>query len=108
MNTELLLSDKRFRWISTMYFYVTANAENAINPFKNLVDFLEVKVGDLFWGKDEDSQISTKYRICGDFQKIMKLHGYYISEEELLKCLSDDKLSNESFAQRLSMMAKSI
>lgn len=103
MNTELLLSDKSFRWISTMYFYVSASADHAINPFKNLVDFLDVKVGDLGWGTDRDK---SKSRFSADLTKVMQMRGYHIPEQEVRNCLSDDQMSNRSMAQMLAGFVK--
>ncbi|HVD98760.1 MAG TPA: hypothetical protein VNB90_11200 [Cytophagaceae bacterium] len=105
---ELLLSDKRFRWISTMYFYAAANAENTINPFKNLVDFLEVKVGDLWWGTDKDTRNSSKSRFCSELLEMMHMHGFHMAEDELRKFFSDDSMSNEAMAQRLAGAVRSI
>ncbi len=104
--TELLLSDKRFRWISTMYFYVTANAGHTVNSFKNLVDFLEVKVGDLGWATDKDARNSSKSRFCTDLLNMMKMHGYHIPEEEVRNCIADDEMTNETIAHRLAGFVK--
>ncbi len=106
MSTELLLSDKRFRWISTMYLHVATNAEHAMNPFKNLVDFLEMKVGDLWWGADQQARESLKSRFCTDLAGMMRSYGYHVPEEEVHNCLSNDELSNVSIAQRLAGFVK--
>ncbi len=106
MNTELLLSDKRFRWISTMYYYVAADAEHTTNAFKNLVDFLEMKVGDLGWGTDNAARDSSKSKFCTELMETMTMRGYHVPEQEVRKCLSNDQMSNKSMAAWLAGFVK--
>ncbi|HSZ25073.1 MAG TPA: hypothetical protein VK766_05115 [Cytophagaceae bacterium] len=106
MNGELLLSDKKFRWISTIYYQVANSSDVKINPFVHLVDFLEAKVGDLNWGADEKTRKLYKSSICNNFVKMLGNHGYYVSGETIIGWLSDDSLSNEAVAQRLVASAR--
>jgi hypothetical protein len=105
MNTELLLSDKRFRWISTMYYYVAGHAEHTITPFKTLADFLEMKVGDL-WSGTEDARSSAKTRFCAELMEALHMRGFHIPEEEVHSCLSDAEMNNARMVHRLAGYGK--
>lgn len=105
MNTELLLSDKRFRWISTMYYCVAGHAEQTITPFKTLADFLEMKVGDL-WSGSEDARNSAKSRFCTELMEVLHMRGFHIPEEEVNSCLSDGEMNNARMVHRLAGYGK--
>ncbi len=104
MNTELLLSDKRFRWISTMYYYVATNAEHTVTPFKNLVDFLEVKVADI-WPGSEEARNAAQGRLSVELTECLQMRGFHIEESEIQNCLSDKEISNARLVHRLVGLA---
>ena len=106
MNSELLLSDKRFRWISTMYYQAADGLYYKVNPFKYLVDFLEARVGDLSWGADENSRRSSKISFCINFMQLLDVRGYHVSSDLIKEGLSDDTLSNYKMVERLIANAK--
>ena len=106
MNSELLLSDKRFRWISTMYYQVAGSLEYNMNSFKYLADFLEAKVGDLSWGPDEKSRSSSKSSFSDSLIQLLDIRGYHVSEDVIKEGLSDDTLSNYQMVERLAIAAK--
>jgi hypothetical protein len=103
MNDELLLSDKGFRWISTIYYQV-ADSLGKVNSFKHLTDFLEAKVGDLGWGTDESSRNFSKSTFCKSFAQILDIRGYHISTDTIKEWFLDDSLSNYKMVERLNAM----
>ena len=105
MNDEVLLSDKRFRWISTIYYQVADSLGNKVNSFNHLTDFLEAKVGDLSWGTDEISRNFSKSSFCKSFAQILDIRGYHISIDIIKEWFLDDSVSNYKMVERLAAEA---
>jgi hypothetical protein len=101
MKSEVLLSESNFRWVSKIYFHVTRSSNYNVNPFKNVLDFLNGKVGDLQWGKDDKMRTMLKDKFSQNLALVLELYNYHFSKVEILKCLDDEQLSNADMIQRL-------
>jgi hypothetical protein len=101
MSIESVLSDKKFRWISQMYFHVADNSILKVNPFQDLSDFLQARVGDLAWGKDHEARQHSKERFINHFERMIHLYNYQIPGHEVRNCILNDDLSNYEMVQKL-------
>jgi len=106
MGIESVLSDKKFRWISQMYFHVADNSILKINPFQDLSDFLQARVGDLAWGKDFEARQHSKERFINHFERMIHLYDYQIPDQEVRNCVLNDDLSNYEMVQKLISAGK--
>src|SRR4051812_10903031 len=102
MSTEALLSDRRFRWVSKIYFHLSASPNYNLNSFENIVSFLDAKVGDLFWGKNDAERKASKEKFSKAFIVILSMYDFHLPPEQLHNVLSDDTLKNYSLVQKLS------
>jgi hypothetical protein len=102
METESFFSDKRFRWISKIYYHVTANPAYDLHPFADMVEFLNAKVGDLVWGKGGSDPHISKEKFSESLSRTLGMYNINISVSDILKSLSNDKLTNRDLVKMLS------
>ncbi len=102
METESFFSDKRFRWISKVYFHVTANPAYNLHPFSNVMEFLNAKVGDLVWGKGESDSHISKAKFSESLARTLNMYNIHVSGSDILNSLSNDKLTNRDLVKMLS------
>jgi hypothetical protein len=101
MKSEMLLSESNFRWVSKIYFHVTRSTDYNVNPFKNILDFLNARVGELQWGKDDKIRTMLKDKFSQNLALVLELYNYHISKVDILNYLNDEQLSNADMIQRL-------
>jgi hypothetical protein len=101
MKSEMLLSESNFRWVSKIYFHVTRSANYNVNPFKNILEFLNARVGELQWGKDDAMRKILKDQFSQNLALVLELYNYHFSKVDILKYLDDDQLSNADLIQKL-------
>ena len=101
MKSEVLLSESNFRWVSKIYFHVTRSSNYNVNPFKNVLEFLNAKVGELEWGKDDKMRKILKDKFSQNLALVLELYNYHFSKIDILNYLNDEQLSNADVIQRL-------
>ena len=101
MKREMFLTDRQFRRIARIYFSVAGNTKYNANPFKDLSEFLQAKVGDLKWGNDENARNNSKTGFAQSFARMLDLYNLHVTAKELMDYFSDDKLSNEEIIEKL-------
>jgi hypothetical protein len=82
-----LIHDNQYRWVSKIFFNVTDAPEEKINPFSDLTQFLNARVGDLRWGKDTNG---VKAQFTKKLNYIFSLYEYEIPVEEISKGLQNE------------------
>lgn len=87
MEKEALLQDKQYRWVSKIFFSVVDSPETDINPFSDISQFLNAKIGDLKWGKDAKT---AKEKFTKNISNIFGLYEFVIPTEEISKGLLND------------------
>lgn len=102
MKNGLLLSDPKVRWISRIYFHVTATPSYNLHPFANMMEFMNAKVGDMLWGKGENNRSRSKAKFSENLARTLYLYDIQISVNEILKHLSNDKMTNQELIKKLA------
>lgn len=90
-----ITEEKKYRFISRVYFGVSDNPHDDVNPYSDLNAFLQASVGDLRWGQTLEVRQRSKIRFASNFSKV--LYSFYIllSVEDAWDVIQDDQLSNE-------------
>lgn len=106
MKTESFFSERKQRWISRLYFHIAATPNCNLHPFKNMLEFLQARVGDLVWGKDETSRDLSKTKFSQALARVLDLYNVHISPSDVLRGLSNDALTNYDLVKRLALTGR--
>lgn len=102
MGKKEFSPEKKFKWISSMYFGVADSPSHDVNPFEEMKPFLEATVKQMDWGKDSNSRNSAKERFCDYFLRILNMYDFSIARDEIMKCLRNESMKNKDIVKHLS------
>lgn len=97
---------KKTAFIAKVYFAVTDNPEDDVNPFTNLDDFLVAKVGDLRWGTTAEVKDRSKYRFSDNFIRVLKIYNVELAFNDARKGVKDDAGKNADVVAKWVTQAK--
>lgn len=93
-NAEL--TEKKRRFIKRIYFGVSDNPLDDINPYEAWDEFLAAKVKEMNWGIDPDAIKRTKIRFAYNFNQVLNHYNVILNLDDILMDLDQDTQTNET------------
>ena len=98
--------EKKFRFLSRVYFGVSDNPKDDVNPFNNVDDFMKATVGDLRWGQSLDVRQRSKIRFVSNFSKVLDSFYITLKVEDAWASMQDDQKTNHELVTEWVNIAK--
>ena len=86
--------EQKFRFLKRVYFGVSDNANDDVNPFENLSEFGNAAVGEMRWGVDADVRERSKLRFSFNYNAVLDHFNIQLPIEDIFSNLKDE-LSND-------------
>ena|SRR5258707_8229833 len=85
------------KFLVRKYFGFTDDPADDVNPYDNLPEFLEAKVGDLRWGVDQEVRKRSKMRLADKLNRALSdIYHIDLSYGDILKEVMKDDQTNEA------------
>jgi hypothetical protein len=102
MQKKEINKETKMRWLSRMFFSVSDSPNHDVNPYDDVVTFMEATVGSLNWGLEKEG---SKERFCTKFEMILDLYDIKLSRENILKGLAKENLANKEVVSNWADLA---
>lgn len=86
--------EKKIKFLSRVYFGVSDNPYDDVNPYMHLDVFLNATVGELRWGETLEVRQRSKIRFASNFAKVLDSFYISISVEDAWTAIQDDEKNN--------------
>lgn len=84
---------QKVRFLKSVYFGVSDNPVDDVNPFQNIEEFSVALVGEMRWGVDSGVRERSKLRFAFNYNAVLKQFQIELPIEDIFSNLRDD-LSN--------------
>lgn len=88
------LNQQKFNFLKKVYFGVSDNYLDDINPFTDIVVFGNSPVGQLRWGFDPEARQRSKLRFAYNYHNVLKNFKIYLSVEDIFSFLIDADIND--------------
>ncbi len=86
--------EKKYKFLLRVYFGVSDNPNDDVNPYDNLNAFESSTVGELFWGENGDARGRSKIRFSYNYVKVLEQFGVFMNIEDVHSAIENDETSN--------------
>lgn len=83
-------NEKKFKFLKSVYYGVTNNPKDDVNPFTNVDEFGHAPVGVLRWGEGTQTRQHSKIRFSHNYYKVLKHYKVILPIENIFGALDDD------------------
>ena len=101
--------DQKTRKLESLYFGVSDNPEDDVNPFppsdSGFENFLASTVGDLRWGTAPEVRKRSKERFSLTFHRVLDELSVDLDAADILDVLEDDSITNTKAAEKWARKA---
>ena len=87
-------NEARIKFLSSVYFAVSNNPLDDVNPVNDMDSFLILKVGQMGWGVDSEVRNRSKLRFGHSYNKTLAQYAVILSINNILSELQQDNASN--------------
>ena len=99
-------AEKKEDLIAKIYFGVTDNPKDDVNPYRKLDEFLAASVGSLRWGESDEVRYRSKYSFSDIFVQILDLFHVSLSFDQAMEGVKDDTKKNSEVVKTWASQAK--
>lgn len=86
--------EQKIRFLKKVYFGVTNNPKDDVNPFDNLEEFGLANVGLLRWGKNDSVRKRSKLRFAHNYHLVLKHYQVHLPIDEIYFQLEDSSTND--------------
>lgn len=87
--------EQKFRFLKRVYYGVSDNPIDDVNPFQTSQDFGTAAVGDMNWGIDSDARERSKLRFAFNFHKVLASLSVFLPIEDIFSELKDEQTNDQ-------------
>lgn len=88
--------DKKYKFLLRVYFGVSDNPKDDVNPYTDLKEFEKANVGSLRWGIDPEAKQRSKIRFAYNYCRVLQeAYNLILKMEDILPELIDEKINSE-------------
>lgn len=84
-----------FKFMKSVYFAVTNNPKDDVNPFSDLEAFGKVNVGALRWGVSDNVKRNSKIRFANNFRLVLQHYQVFLPIQDVIDELDDNNVNND-------------
>ena len=89
-------NQQKFTFLKRVYFGVTNNPDDDVNPFIDLNEFGNANVGSLRWGFDSQARQRSKVRFSGNYYAVLRHYRIILPVEDIFSELDDDNINDNA------------
>ncbi|MEJ7830086.1 MAG: hypothetical protein WKF91_17890 [Segetibacter sp.] len=86
---------QKFGFLMKVYFGVSNNPKDDVNPYDSFSAFIQSPVGEMRWGVTLDTRKRSKLRFAYNYSESLKYYKVYLPVEDIFIGLEDEK-TNEA------------
>ena len=88
--------EQKFNFLRRVYFGVTNNPDDDVNPYIDLNEFGDANVGSLRWGFDAHARQRSKVRFSNNYYSVLRHYRIILKVEDIYSELDDDNENNNA------------
>jgi hypothetical protein len=89
-------SAQKNRFLRKVYFAVSDNPNDDVNPYDSLEEFGNATVGSMRWGQSDEVRKRSKLRFSYNYHKVLEHYKVLLSIENVFSELNDEKVNNDA------------
>lgn len=87
--------EKKFAFLKKVYFGVSDNPDDDVNPYSDLESFGNAPVGSMRWGQNPDVIKRSKLRFSHNYSQVLKNFKVSLSVDDIFNELEDERTNDQ-------------
>jgi hypothetical protein len=87
--------EKKIKFLCRVYFGVSDNPQDDVNPHNDLESFGQSLVGEMRWGVSANARRRSKLRFAVNYYNVLRYYKITLPIEDVFENLDDEKTNDE-------------
>ena len=95
-------NEQKINFLKRVYFGVSNNPDDDVNPYNDLNEFGNASVGSLRWGYDAQARQRSKVRFSNNYYSVLRHYRIILKVEDVFSELEDANSNNTAVLEWVS------